>query len=322
VKLSVVVPLFNEEENVGELHRRIVASLDRSEYSFEMIFVDDGSRDRTFAVLREIAEADPKVRAVKLRRNYGQTPGMRAGIDLARGEVIVTMDGDLQNDPADIPAMVRKLEEGFDLVAGWRKNRKDPVLHRTLPSKIANWLIGKVTGVPIHDNGCSLKVFRAQMILATPLYSEMHRFIPAMITAGGGRIAEVVVNHHPRLHGTSKYGLSRTGKVLLDLFTVKMLIAFSQRPLQWFAVLALPFALLSLAAAGYFLVLLAVRADPEPTVVFPSVSVLFAYLALHLLMLGFVGELIVRTGNPFRFRSMSQVWNSGTVVQLRGEPSP
>ncbi len=232
------------------------------------------------------------------------------------------MDGDLQNDPADILPMVRKLHEGYDLVAGWRKNRKDPLLHRTLPSKIANWLIGRVTGVPIHDNGCSLKVFRAQMIRETPLYSEMHRFIPALITAGGGRITEVVVNHHPRLHGTSKYGLSRTGKVLLDLFTVKMLIAFSQRPLQWFALLSVPFALIALASAAYFLVLLALRSEPPPTMVFPSVSVLFGYLALHLLMLGLLGELIVGTGNPFHFRSMSQVWSSRAVADRGGEPSP
>ena len=184
VKLSVVVPVFNEEENVGELYRRIVAALEGSAYDFEMIFVDDGSRDRTLTALCDIAAADPRLRVVKLRRNYGQTPSMRAGIDLARGEVIVTMDGDLQNDPADILPMVQKLHEGYDLVAGWRRNRKDPLLRRTLPSKIANWLIGRVTGVPIHDNGCSLKVYRAQMIRETPLYSEMHRFIPAMITAG------------------------------------------------------------------------------------------------------------------------------------------
>lgn len=304
VKISVVVPLYNEEENVTELHARIVSALTRSGDAFEVIFVDDGSRDGTVRVLREIAAGDPRMRVIKLRRNYGQTPSMRAGIDDAAGDVVVTLDGDLQNDPEDIPAMVAQLDQGYDLVAGWRRNRQDALVSRKIPSKIANWLIGKVVGVPIRDNGCSLKAYRAAVIKRTPLYSEMHRFIPAMVTAGGGRIAEVPVRHHPRLRGASKYGISRTGKVLLDMITVKMLVAFSQRPLHWFAILAAAPAAVSVLAILVHLVRLG---DPavSPEAVLPSTAALFAYLSIHMIMLGLLGELIVRTrrAQPFRWSS-------------------
>lgn len=302
MKISVVVPLYNEEENVGELHQRIVAALEDCGHAFEMIFVDDGSRDGTVPALRGIASRDPRVHVIKLRRNYGQTPSMRAGIDYAKGDVIVTMDGDLQNDPADIPQMVEHLQRGYDLVAGWRRKRQDALLSRKLPSKAANWLIGKVVGVPIRDNGCSLKAYRAAVIKQTPLYSEMHRFIPAMVTAGGGRIAEVPVRHHPRLRGISKYGISRTGKVLLDMVTVRMLITFSQRPLHWFAMLALPPALAAILATVAQLIMIA-GPGLGPGVVLPAVAVLFAYLSIHMIMLGLLGELIVRTGRrqPLRW---------------------
>jgi hypothetical protein len=216
------------------------------------------------------------------------------------------MDGDLQNDPEDIPDLVARLEEGYDLVAGWRRNRQDALISRKVPSKIANWLIGKVVGVPIRDNGCSLKAYRAAVIKRTPLYSEMHRFIPAMVTAGGGRIAQVPVRHHPRLRGASKYGISRTGKVLLDMITVKMLVAFSQRPLHWFAILAFPPAVVSfLAVLGHLLALW----DPgrAPEAVLPAVAALFAYLSIHMIMLGLLGELIVRTGRSQPFRWVSRV---------------
>jgi len=306
VKISVVVPLYNEEENVLELHRQIVTALEPSALDFEMIFVDDGSRDGTVPALRGIASRDPRVRVIQLRRNYGQTPSMRAGIDYATGDVIVTMDGDLQNDPADIPQMVEHLQQGYDLVAGWRRNRRDALISRKLPSRMANWLIGKVVGLPIRDNGCSLKAYRAGTIKQTPLYSEMHRFIPAMVAAGGGRIAEIPVRHHPRLRGTSKYGISRTGKVLFDMITVKMLVAFSQRPLHWFAMLAVAPALLAVLAIAYHLLMIAdprVRAEA----VLPSVAALFAYLSIHMIMLGLLGELVVRTGRPRPFQSVSRL---------------
>lgn len=305
MKLSVVVPVYNEEENVEELHERIARALDRSTYEYEVLFVDDGSRDGTVRLLRDIASRDARVRVIKLRRNYGQTPSMRAGIDAAAGEVIVTMDGDLQNDPEDIPSLVAHLDQGYDLVAGWRRNRQDALISRKVPSRIANWLIAQVVSVPIRDNGCSLKAYRAAVIKRTPLYSEMHRFIPAMVTAGGGRIAEVPVRHHPRLRGTSKYGISRTGKVLLDMITVKMLVAFSQRPLHWFGLLAVPAAVLSVVSIVWHLVRLA---DPRISAgaVMPSVAALFAYLCIHMIMLGFLGELVVRTGRSKPFRSITR----------------
>lgn len=306
MQLSVVVPVLNEEENVEELCARISTALASGDLDHEIIFVDDGSTDATVDRLRRLQEADPRIRVVKLRRNYGQTPAMRAGIDYAKGDVIVTMDGDLQNDPSDIPMIVQKLEEGFDLVAGWRRKRKDPFLTRKLPSKIANWLIGKITGVPIRDNGCSLKAYRAEVIKNIPLYSEMHRFIPAMSSLAGVRIAEVAVNHHPRIHGESKYGLSRTGKVLLDLVSIKMLIACSQRPLHWFGLLSILFVAVSLISGASYLWTLAFS-DPESVrIVFPSLCVLFGCLAVQLVFLGLLADLILRMGKPHDFYAVSR----------------
>jgi glycosyltransferase involved in cell wall biosynthesis len=306
MRLSVVVPVLNEEENVEELCARISSALASGDLDHEIIFVDDGSTDATVDRLRRLQEADPRIRVVKLRRNYGQTPAMRAGIDYAKGDVIVTMDGDLQNDPSDIPMIVQKLEEGFDLVAGWRRKRKDPFLTRKLPSKIANWLIGKITGVPIRDNGCSLKAYRAEVIKNIPLYSEMHRFIPAMSSLAGVRIAEVAVNHHPRIHGESKYGLSRTGKVLLDLVSIKMLIACSQRPLHWFGLLSILFVAVSLISGASYLWTLAFS-DPESVrIVFPSLCVLFGCLAVQLVFLGLLADLILRMGKPHDFYAVSR----------------
>ncbi|NNE35230.1 MAG: glycosyltransferase family 2 protein, partial [Rhodothermales bacterium] len=215
--VSVVVPLFNEEESIELLYRSITDAVADVLPDYEIIFVDDGSSDDTFELAEQLAGQNPRLKVLKFRRNYGQTPAMAAGIDHARGEIIVTMDGDLQNDPRDIPELVGKIKEGFDIVVGWRFNRQDKLITRKIPSKIANWLIGKVTGVPIKDNGCSLKAYRADTIKHVPLYNEMHRFIPAMASIAGPRIAEIKVRHHSRQFGDSKYGLSRVYKVLLDL---------------------------------------------------------------------------------------------------------
>ena len=219
--VSVIVPLYNEEENVGRMHAAIVAAVEPIGVTFEMVFVDDGSRDRTLERAIDLARNDPRMRVVQFRRNYGQTPAMAAGIEQALGKVLVTMDGDLQNDPADIANLLDKINEGYDIVVGWRHNRQDKLISRKIPSKIANWLIGKVTGVPIKDNGCSLKAYRGSLIKEIPLYSEMHRFIPAMASIAGPRIAEIKVRHHARQFGKSKYGLSRVYKVLLDLMVIK-----------------------------------------------------------------------------------------------------
>ena len=206
-RLSIIVPLYNEGESVRALHAAIVSAVDPIGVSYEMVFVDDGSRDNTLEIATELARIDDRLRIVKFRRNYGQTPAMAAGIEHASGDVLVTMDGDLQNDPADIGNLLEKLDEGYDICVGWRFNRQDKLVSRKIPSRIANWIIGKVTGVPIKDNGCSLKAFRASLIKQIPLYSEMHRFIPAMASIAGPRIAEIKVRHHARQFGQSKYGL-------------------------------------------------------------------------------------------------------------------
>src|SRR5581483_3617466 len=229
-ELSIVVPLFNEEDSLRPLYEAITAAVVPLGIMFEIVFVDDGSKDATVRIADEIARADPRVCLVKFRRNYGQTPAMAAGIAQARGDVIVTMDGDLQNDPADIGNLLAKIDEGNDIVVGWRFERQDKLVSRKIPSRIANALIAKVTGVPIKDNGCSLKAYRASLIKKIPLYSEMHRFIPAMASIAGPKIAEIKVQHHARRFGESKYGLSRIYKVLLDLMVIKTVASFTARP--------------------------------------------------------------------------------------------
>lgn len=287
MNLSVIVPLYNEEESIHALHGAITDAVSGLGIDYEVLFVDDGSSDRTCELAGELADADPHLRVVKFRRNYGQTPAMTAGIEYAEGDVLVTMDGDLQNDPSDIPRMLEKLEEGYDIVVGWRVKRQDKLITRKIPSKIANWLIGKVTGIPIKDNGCSLKAFRSSVIKNVPLYSEMHRFIPAMASLAGARIAEMKVNHHPRRFGTSKYGLSRIYKVLLDLLTIKTLVSYTTRLFVWFSVLAAGCFLVSTAMA-----VLAVVTDADTLVVPVGVSMIFAAGGIFLLFAGVLSELI------------------------------
>jgi len=231
--LSVVIPVYNEEENIQLLHAKLKEAMVILDNEYEILFVDDGSTDRTLSILEEIQAGDKHVIVLSLRRNFGQTAAFAAGFDFARGDVIVTMDGDLQNDPADIPKLLERIKD-HDLVSGWRKKRKDPFFTRRLPSIMANWLISKVTGVKLHDYGCSLKAYRRDVIKNLKLYGEMHRFIPAVASWYGVRIAEVETVHHPRMHGKSKYGISRTLKVVLDLITVKFLQSFSTKPIQFF----------------------------------------------------------------------------------------
>ena len=229
--LSIVVPVYNEEENVRPLFEKIQAVCETIGETYEVLFVDDGSRDKTFAVLSELSKQEPQLIVVRFQKNAGQTAAMAAGFEFARGQRIISMDGDLQNDPADIPKLLQKLDKGYDLVCGWRKERQDKFLTRRVPSIVANWIIGKVTGVPIHDNGCSLKAYRASVIKQVSLYGEMHRFIPAMSTVVGARIAEIVVTHHPRRFGESKYGLGRVWRVMLDIMAFKFILSvFAPRP--------------------------------------------------------------------------------------------
>jgi glycosyltransferase involved in cell wall biosynthesis len=237
--ISVVVPVFNEEGSVGELARRLVSVLGSMGTTWEVIFVDDGSRDRTAEILREVNRETPNVKLVRFRRNFGQTAALAAGFDFAAGEVVVTMDGDLQNDPSDIPRLVAKIGEGYDLVNGWRVKRKDTFLTRRLPSMLANRLISFITGVRLHDYGCTLKAFRHEVVKSVSIYGEMHRFIPAIASGIGVEVAEIPVNHHPRTTGKSKYGLFRTVKVLLDLITVKFLLSYSTRPIHVFGLIGL-----------------------------------------------------------------------------------
>ena len=291
VELSIIIPTFDEEENVEPLYQALMETVPALGRPFEIIFVDDGSRDRTFERLAAIAAHDARVRIIKLRRNCGQAPAMAAGIDHAQGDILVTMDADLQNDPADIGCLLAKLEEGHDLVVGWRYERQDKWLSRRLPSVIANRLIAAVTGVDVKDNGCTLKAFRAELIRKVPLYGEMHRFIPALASTVGCDLAEVKVRHHPRRHGQSKYGLSRVYRVLLDIIAIKTLITFAQRPLFCFFSVAAAALAVSILAA-----LLSVVFIEASFVVFASVAVLAGSLALFLGFAGAISSLVSQYG--------------------------
>jgi glycosyltransferase involved in cell wall biosynthesis len=245
VDVSIVIPVYNERENIPLLHEqldRVMASLGRT---CEVVVVDDGSTDESFQRLEELARADDRIKVVRFRRNFGQTAAMQAGIQFASGDVIVTMDGDLQNDPLDIQMMLSKIDEGYDLVHGWRKDRQDPWLNRRLPSQLANRLISRVTGFPIHDLGCTLKAVRREIACELELYGEMHRFIPILAHARGARCVEVVTRHHARQHGQTKYGISRTVRVILDLMTVKYILTYSASPMKLFGAVGLCCAMFS-----------------------------------------------------------------------------
>lgn len=294
--LSVIVPFYNEEDNIERMHQAMVTALEPLNIPFEMVMVNDGSKDNTLQLAMGIAQRDPRVRIVNFRRNYGQTPAMAAGIQEARGEILITMDGDLQNDPADIAQFLQKMDEGYDIVVGWRFNRQDKMISRKIPSRIANKIIGKVTGVPIKDNGCSLKAYRASVIKHIPLYSEMHRFIPAMANISGPRIAEIKVRHHARQFGASKYGLSRVYKVLLDLLVIKTVASFTSRPLLWFAMLSLPLLLAGTLLFGYA-VYKAFAAPGESSLSIGGTGIIFLTGALIMISSGALAELVFKTGD-------------------------
>jgi glycosyltransferase involved in cell wall biosynthesis len=294
-RLSVIVPFYNEAESIDAMYRAIVNAVDQLSISYEMVFVDDGSKDNTLERAVLIARADPRVRVVKFRRNFGQTPAMAAGIEHARGEILVTMDGDLQNDPTDIRHFLAKIDAGYDLVVGWRFNRQDKLISRKIPSRIANWLIGRVTGVPIKDNGCSLKAYRALVIKRIPLYSEMHRFIPAMASIAGPRIAEIKVQHHARQFGKSKYGLSRIYRVLLDLLVIKTVAAFTARPLLWFALLSLP--MLGIGALLFAYTFGAVLLAKPFSLPIAGTGLIFVTGAIILLSSGALAEVVYSLGD-------------------------
>jgi glycosyltransferase involved in cell wall biosynthesis len=293
--ISVVVPVLNEEESLPLLHQRLTEALVSSGYGYEIIVVDDGSTDRSFEILEEIQAQDEHLRVVRFRRNYGQTAAFTAGFDRARGDVVITIDADLQNDPADIPALVAKIDEGYDVVSGWRVDRQDRFLDRRLPSLLANRLIAWTTGVRIHDYGCSLKAYRRDVLADVRLYGEMHRFIPALAHAAGARVTEIPVRHHPRQYGKAKYGLSRTLKVILDILAVRFLTSFSTRPIHIFGFLGL----LSFFAGGAVLVYLAVvrlfllqSIGDRPLTL---LGILLTMLGVQLVTSGLLAELVTRT---------------------------
>jgi glycosyltransferase involved in cell wall biosynthesis len=295
LKLSVVVPVYNEQDCVLRLYDALLRVCDEPGLPYEIIFVDDGSQDDTHRILQRLHGSDQRVKVVRFRKNYGQTAAMAAGFQYAQGEVIVSMDGDLQNDPVDIPRLVKRLGEGFDVVCGWRKNRQDKLWTRRVPSVVANWMISRITGVRIHDNGCSLKAYRASVIKNVTLYGEMHRFIPAMATLAGARITEVVVNHHPRRFGKSKYGLGRIWRVALDIITVKLISGFASRPGVWFGIPSVFFfalGLVELFAAGVY-----GGNDVEEWTVVSTVVCLCFLLSVHLLTMGIIGELALKMGD-------------------------
>ncbi len=288
--LSVVAPLYNESQNVRPLVEWILQALSSFGESFEIILVDDGSRDTTWNEVLAVT-ADSRVHGLRLGRNVGQTAAMMAGFDHARGAVIVSLDGDLQNDPRDIPALVSKLDEGYDLVCGWRQRRQDKLLLRKVPSWLANRLIRRLTGVPITDNGCSLKAYRRDLLDRISLYAEQHRFIPALSASVGARIAEMPVRHHARKFGESKYGISRTVKVLIDLLTLKMITTFRSRPLVGFGLAAIPPLVAALIFGTLWLISLT-QFGPEKAgaLVFPGAGLLWVGLAFYLFMLGLVAQ--------------------------------
>jgi len=294
--LSVVIPVYNEEESVKFLYEAVTKALSDLKRPYEILLVDDGSKDNTYKNALTLAKSDSRLKIIKLKRNYGQTTALHAGFQNAKGKVIVTMDGDLQNDPDDIPVMLNKMDEGYDIVLGWRHDRKDFFISRKLPSKIANWLVRKVTGIPVKDNGCAIRAYRAEVIKNFPMYSEMHRLMPVITALVGAKFTQIKVKHHPRKFGHSKYGLSRIYKVLLDLVALKTIFSFFYIPLFGFGFLALAVGLISLAILTIGILFLFMYPGQSLVTLFGA-SALFAALSLFLYFLGIICHLIYRTGD-------------------------
>lgn len=308
MNLSLIVPVYNEEENLPLLFEAVYKIIPPLNKTWEIILVDDGSRDNSLAILKKYAEKDKEhVRVVSFRRNFGQTPAIAAGIDYSQGDIIILLDADLQNDPADVPMLLAKLDEGYDLVSGWRKNRKDNALVRNFPSMMANRLISWVTGVHLHDYGCTLKAYRREVLEGFRLYGEMHRFIPVFANSVGAKITELVVSHHPRQFGKSKYGLERTVKVILDLFTVKFLVSYSAKPIYLFGGTGI---FLIGTSAMILLYLLIRRVFFEISVLgspFFQTSIMFFILGFQSILMGLIAELLVRTYHESQSKPTYQV---------------
>lgn len=307
--VSFVVPIYNEEDNVALLYQELVDVANQAKLNTEFVFVDDGSSDKTLENLRVVSRLDKRVKIIELRRNFGQTAAMSAGFDHAEGSIVVTMDGDLQNDPHEVPKMIQKLNEGYDIVAGWRKNRQDKVLSRIIPSMIANKIISRTTKVELHDYGCSLKVFRAEIIKNIKLYGEMHRFIPAVASQLGVRMVEVPVNHRARQFGNSKYGISRTIRVILDLLTVQFLLGFATRPLHLFGFIGFASSLLGSGILSYLTferLFLGVPLSNRPVLL---LGVMLVLIGLQFICSGLLAEVMVRTYHESQGKKIYSVRN-------------
>ena len=296
MNLSIIIPVYNEVETLPILSQALLDTFNPLSLEWEVVYVDDGSADGSLSCLESLSKADPEhTCVVALRRNFGQTAAIAAGIDHAKGDVIVLMDADMQNDPADIPAMLEKIEEGYDVVSGWRKNRQDTFLTRTLPSRIANWLISTVTGVYLHDYGCTLKAYRREALTGFRLYGEMHRFIPAYAHSVGARMIELPVNHHPRKFGKTKYGLNRTIKVILDLFTVKFLISYASKPIYLFGGTGAIFMLMSLGLLSFLFIRKLLFSTSVLQSTFFQIGIMLMILGVQSVLMGLIAELLVRT---------------------------
>jgi len=293
--LSIIIPVYNEEDNVLPLHQKITEALDSMGQPYEVIIVDDGSTDNTAQRLKELAKSDNRLKVIHLRRNFGQTPAMMAGIDAATGDILIPMDGDLQNDPHDIPKLLAKLAEGYDVVSGWRKDRQDHPLKRNLPSRVANRLISFISGVHLHDYGCSLKAYRKAIIKGVKLYGEMHRFVPIYAAWQGAKVTEVGVTHYPRVHGVSKYGFDRTIKVILDLIVVKFLDKFAHKPMYLFGGFGLVTFLISFLLFGLMLYLKIFANKSFIETPLPMAVTLFTLMGFMSIFMGLIAEILMRT---------------------------
>ena len=293
--ISLIIPVYNEVDSIAVLYERLREVLIAINRPWEIIFINDGSTDGSKPALDLLADQDENVKVIHFKRNFGQTTAMMAGIDFARGDILISMDGDLQNDPADIPLFLEKLEEGFDVCSGWRKNRQDAALKRVLPSRIANFIISRISGVHLHDYGCSLKAYKKEVIKGVKLYGEMHRFIPIYASWQGARVTEIPVTHHPRLHGTSKYGLERTLKVILDLIVVKFLANYAQKPIYVFGYVGLVSILIAVLAAGASLYYKFFGNKSFISTPLPLLFVLATITGIMCILMGLLAELVIRT---------------------------
>jgi glycosyltransferase involved in cell wall biosynthesis len=318
MNLSLIIPVFNEQDNLPLLFEAIYKVMTSLNQSWEVILVDDGSQDDSLSVLKEYAQKDSRhIRVISFRRNFGQTAAIAAGLDYAQGEIIVLLDADMQNDPADIPMMLSKLDEGYDLVSGWRKSRKDNALTRNFPSMIANWIISQVTGVHLHDYGCTLKAYRRDVLEGFRLYGEMHRFIPVYANSVGAKITEMPVNHYPRKFGKTKYGLERTAKVILDLFTVKFLVSYASKPIYLFGGAGGFLMVVSAIIIFYLFVrrlffMVAIASSP-----LLQMSAMFFILGFQSILLGLIAELLVRT---YHESQRKPTYTIRSIINLEQDP--